>query len=91
MAIGAKYHSYPPKFQAKYLPQIAPEAVSEHEYVKISWGVMPPDPPRGAWIFIRFLDLLLHNPPKSKCLDPPLAMVEYPVHIDLDIVVSMAS
>ena len=40
MAIGTKYHSnsaYPPKFlvqfEAKYLPQIAPEAVSEHEYV----------------------------------------------------------
>ena len=82
MAIGAKYHSdsaYPPKFlvqfEAKYLPQIAPEAVSEHEYVKISWGGMPPDPPRGAWIFIRFLDLPLYMqppPPKSKCLDPPL-------------------
>ena len=33
---------------------------------------MPPDPPRGAWIFIKFLDLPLYNPPKSKCLDPPL-------------------
>ena len=39
--IGTKYHSNsadPPKFlvqfEAKYLPQIAPEAVSEHEYVK---------------------------------------------------------
>ena len=55
MAIGAKYHSnsaYPPKFlvqfEAKYLPQIAPEAVSEHEYVKNILGGMPPDPPRGA-------------------------------------------
>ena len=41
MVIGAKYHSnsaYPPKFlvqfEAKYSPQIAPEAVSEHGYVK---------------------------------------------------------
>ena len=82
MVIGAKHHSnsaYPPKFlvkfEAKYLPQISPEAVSEHEYVKISWGGMPPDPPRGAWIFIRFLDLPLYNPPKSKCLDPPLVCV----------------
>ena len=39
MVIGTKYHSnsaYPPKFlvqfEAKYLPQITPEAVSEHEY-----------------------------------------------------------
>ena len=47
----AKYHSnsaYPPKFlvefEAKYLPQIAPEAVSEHEYVKISWGACPQTP-----------------------------------------------
>ena len=39
---------------------------------KISWGGMPPDPPRRAWIFIRFLDLPLSNPPKPKCLDPPL-------------------
>ena len=72
MAIGAKHHSnsaYPPKFlvqfEAKYLPQITPEAVSEHEYVKISWGGMPPDPPRGAWIFIRFLNLPLYNPPNQ--------------------------
>ena len=61
MAIGTKYHSnsaYPPKFlvqfEAKYLPQIAPEAVSEHEYVKNFWGVMPPDPPRGVRIFVYF-------------------------------------
>ena len=33
---------------------------------KISWGGMPPDPPRGAWIFIRFLALPLYNPPKTK-------------------------
>ena len=51
MAISAKYHSnsaYPTKFlvqfEAKYLPQIAPEAVSEHEYVKISWGACPQTP-----------------------------------------------
>ena len=37
---------------------------------------MPPDPPRGAWIFIKFLDLPLYNPPpKSKCLDLPLEIV----------------
>ena len=91
MTIGAKYHSnsaYPPKFlvqfEAKYSPQIAPEAVSEHEYVKNflggggggGGGGMPPDPPRGAWIFISFLDLPLYNPPppppKPKYLDPPL-------------------
>ena len=78
----AKYHSnsaYPPKFlvefEAKYLPQIAPEAVSEHEYVKISWGGMPPDPPRGAWIFIKFWICHCTTPPKSKCLDPPLFMI----------------
>ena len=34
--------NYPPKFlvqfEAKYLPQIAPEAVSEHEYAKFFLG-----------------------------------------------------
>ena len=47
-----KYHSnsaYPPKFlvqfEAKYLPQIAPEAVSEHEYVKNFLGGHAPRPP----------------------------------------------
>ena len=58
MVIGAKYHSnsaYPPKFlvqfEAKYSPQIAPEAVSEHGYVKNflvgggGGGRIPPDPP----------------------------------------------
>ena len=61
------------QFEAKYLPQIAPEAVSEHEYVKNFLGGMPPDPPRGVRIFVSiFLDLLLCNPPKPKCLDPPL-------------------
>ena len=52
MVIGTKYHSnsayllkFLVQFEAQYLPQIAPETVSEHEYVL---GGMPPDPPRGA-------------------------------------------
>ena len=79
MTIGTKYHSnstYPPKFlvqfEAKYLPQIAPEAVSEHEYVKYFLGGMPPDPPRGVRILVSFWICHLCNPPKPKCLDPPL-------------------
>ena len=79
MTIGTKYHSnstYPPKFlvqfEAKYLPQIAPEAVSEHEYVKNFLGGMLPDPPRGVRILVSFWICHLCNPPKPKCLDPPL-------------------
>ena len=49
MVIGTKYSAHPLKFlvqfKAKYLPQIAPEAVSEHEYVKkFSGGACPQTP-----------------------------------------------
>ena len=74
MAIGTKYHSnsaYPPKFlvkfEAKYLPQIAPEAVSEHEYVKNLLGGMPPDPLEVfGFFFLSSLDLPLYNPPPNQ-------------------------
>ena len=71
MAIGTKHHSnsaYPPKFlvqfEAKYLPQIAPEAVSEHECQKFLGG-MPPDPPRGVRIFVSFWICHCATPPNQ--------------------------
>ena len=38
LCLGLATPKFLVQFEAKYLPQIAPEAVSEHEYVKISWG-----------------------------------------------------
>ena len=70
--IGTKYHSnsaYPTKFLvAKYLPQIAPETVSEHEHVKNFLGGIPPDPPPPQRCLRNFF-LDLHatvQPPKPR-------------------------
>ena len=69
----AKYHSnsaYPPKFlvefEAKYLPQIAPEAVSEHEYVKISWGGACPQTPLEVLGFSSNSGFAIVQPPQIK-------------------------
>ena len=78
-----KYHSnsaYPPKFlvqfEAKYLPQIAPEAVSEHEYVKISWGACP-QTPLEVFGFLYLSGSATVQPPQTKMYRSALGLYRH--------------
>ena len=70
MAIGTKYHSnsaYPPKFLGQnILPQIAPEAVSEHEYVKKFLGGACPQTSLEVFGFLYLSGSATVQPPQTK-------------------------